>query len=126
MHYLTLIITLPLSVLAVLIVLGNGADATLYLLPDDKSAAFTAPLWQIALTLLGGGFFLGALFVWALQQKARFRYWQESRKCARLEKELEKLHAEETARKDQLAAATAAAAAQAALPPAASASPVRA
>lgn len=121
MQYLTLLITLPLTVFAVLIVLSNGSDATLYLLPDDKDFALTLPLWQVALGLLGGGFFLGALFVWLLHQKARFRYWQESRKTARLEKELEKLHADEVARKDLAAAAAAknaVPAAVAALPPA--------
>jgi len=107
MQYLTLLITLPLTVLAVLLVLSNSAEVTLYLLPDEKDFALTVPLWQAALGLLGGGFLLGALFVWLLHQKARFRYWQESRKTARLEKELEKLHAEETARKDRDAAAQA-------------------
>lgn len=104
MQYLTLLITLPLTVFAVLVVLSNGSDVTVFLLPDDKDFALTLPLWQVALGLLGGGFFLGALFVWLLHQKARFRYWQESRKTARLEKELEKLHADETARKDLAAA----------------------
>jgi uncharacterized membrane protein YciS (DUF1049 family) len=109
MQYLTLLITLPITVFAVLLVLSNGTAVTLHLLPDDAVFAVTLPLWQIALGLLGGGFFLGALFVWLLHQKVRFRFWQESRKAARLEKELEKLHAEETARKDYDAAATAAA-----------------
>lgn len=104
MQYLTLLITLPLTLFAILIVLSNGGDVTLYLLPDDKEFSMTLPLWQVTLGLLGGGFFLGALFVWTLHQKARFRYWQESRKCARLEKELEKLHADDIARKDALAA----------------------
>ncbi|MFN7114570.1 MAG: lipopolysaccharide assembly protein LapA domain-containing protein [Alphaproteobacteria bacterium] len=108
MQYLTLVITLPITVFAVLLVLSNGTAVTLHLLPDDDVFALTLPLWQIALGLLGGGFFLGALFVWLLHQKARFRFWQESRKAARLEKELEKLHAEETARKDRDAAALAA------------------
>ncbi len=108
MQYLTLLITLPLTLFAVLIVLSNGGDVTLYLLPDDKEFSMTLPLWQVTLGLLGGGFFLGALFVWTLHQKARFRYWQESRKCVRLEKELEKLHAEDMARKDAAMAPSAA------------------
>lgn len=104
MQYLTLIITLPLTVLSVLLVLSNPAPVTIYLLPDDSVLSLTLPLWQAALGLLGGGFFLGALFVWILGQKARFRYWRESRKTARLEKELEQLHAEEAAKKDRAAA----------------------
>lgn len=108
MQYLTLLITLPLTVFAVLVVLSNSSDVTLFLLPDEQSFSVTVPLWQATLGLLGGGFFLGALFVWTLHQKARFRYWQESRKCARLEKELDKIHAAETARKDAEAAARAA------------------
>lgn len=103
MQYLTLLITLPLTVIAVLVVLANGADVTVYFLPDDKVLSLTAPLWQVTLGFLFGGFFLGALFVWILHQKARFRYWQESRKTARLEKELEKLHAEDIARQDRAA-----------------------
>lgn len=105
MQYLTLLITLPLTVFAVLLVLSNSAEVTLYILPDEKDFALTVPVWQAALGLLGGGFLLGALFVWILHQKARFRYWQESRKTARLEKELEKLHTEETVRKDRETAA---------------------
>lgn len=108
MQYLTLLITLPLTLFAVLVVLSNGDAVTLYLLPEDKTFSLSLPLWQAALGLLGGGFFLGALFVWTLHQKARFRYWQESRKCARMEKELEKIHAEETARRDAAAAMPAA------------------
>jgi len=95
MQYLTLLITLPITVFAVLLVLSNSAAVTLYLLPDDAAFAVTLPLWQIA------------LFVWLLHQKARFRFWQESRKAARLEKELEKLHAEDIARKDRELAAVA-------------------
>lgn len=105
MQYLTLLITLPLTVFAVLVVLSNTGDVTLHFLPDDKDFALTLPLWQATLGLLGSGFFLGALFVWTLHQKARFRYWQESRKCARLEKELDKIHAAETAKQDAALAA---------------------
>lgn len=104
MQYLTLLITLPLTVIAVLVVLSNGADVSLHFFPDDKTFTLTAPLWQIVLGFLLAGFLFGALFVWILHQKARFRYWQESRKTVRLEKELEKLHAEDIIRQDRAAA----------------------
>lgn len=104
MQYITLIITLPLTVFAVLFVLSNPDSVTLYLWPEDQDFSYAAPLWQVGLGLLGGGFFLGALFVWLLSQKMRFRYWQESRKSARLEKELEQLHAAAQADKDKAAA----------------------
>jgi uncharacterized membrane protein YciS (DUF1049 family) len=112
MRYLTFLITLPLTVFSVLLVLSNGAAVTLSLLPDEEAFAFVLPLWQVALGFLGAGFLFGALFVGILGQRARFRYWQQSRRAARLEKELEELHAAETARKAQTASAAPALAAQ--------------
>lgn len=91
MAYLTLLITIPLTIFAVLFAISNDGDVALGLWPFD--GRYTLPVWLFGLGLLGSGFFLGALFVWLLAQKTRFRYWQESRKSARLEKELEAIHA---------------------------------
>ena len=55
--------------------------------------SWTVPLSLLGLGLLGAGFFLGALFVWLHSQKTRFRYWRESRRSARLKKELDALSA---------------------------------
>lgn len=91
MPYVTLIITIPLTIFAVLFAISNGDDITLGLWPFD--AKYTTPTYLFGLVMLGGGFFLGALFIWLLSQKTRLRLWQESRKTARLEKELDALHA---------------------------------
>lgn len=100
MQFITLLITLPLALFAVLVVLANPEPVTLFLWPEDELLSLSLPLWQMTVGLLFGGFFLGALFVWLLSQKTRFRYWQESRKSARLEKELEDLHSKAEAEKD--------------------------
>lgn len=105
MQYLTLLITVPLALFSVLFVLANGDAVTFYLWPEDDLLSMTLPGWQFGLGMLFGGFFLGALFVSLLAQKTRFRYWQESRKATRLEKELEALHAAAEAEKDQQAQA---------------------
>ena len=100
MQFITLLITLPLALFAVLVVLANPEPVTLFLWPEDEVLSLSLPLWQMTVGLLFGGFFLGALFVWLLSQKTRFRYWQESRKSARLEKELEDIHSKAEAEKD--------------------------
>jgi len=105
MQYLTLLITVPLALFSILFVLANGDAVTFYLWPEDDLLSLTLPGWQFGLGMLFGGFFLGALFVSLLAQKTRFRYWQESRKAARLEKELESLHAAAEAAKDEQAQA---------------------
>lgn len=100
MQFITLLITLPLALFAILVVLANPEPVTLFLWPEDELLSLSLPLWQMTVGLLFGGFFLGALFVWLLSQKTRFRYWQEARKSARLEKELEDIHAKAEAEKD--------------------------
>lgn len=100
MQYITLLITLPLAVVSVLVVLANPEPATVFLWPEDDVLKLTVPMWQLSVGLLFSGFFLGALFVWLHSQKTRFRYWQEARKSARLEKELEELHRAAEAEKD--------------------------
>lgn len=95
MRYLTLAITIPLAVFAVLFAVSNTQDVTVGLWPFEGTRVF--PLWVFALSLLGGGFLLGALFVWLLEQRTRFRYWRESRRSARLEKELEDLQKKQQA-----------------------------
>ncbi len=91
MAYLTLLITIPLTVFAILFAISNGDDISVGLWPLE--GRYALPVWIFGLGLLGCGFFLGALFVWLPAQKMRFRYWQESRKSSRLEKELEAVYA---------------------------------
>lgn len=90
MVYLTLIITLPLTVFAVLFALSNGQGVDLTLWPLEGKMSL--PLSVVGLCLLATGFFCGALFVWMLSQKTRFKLWQETRRAERLEKELDALH----------------------------------
>jgi hypothetical protein len=94
MAYLTHLIAIPLTLCAILFALSNGGDVTVGFWPSERT--WILPLNLFGLALVGAGFFCGALFVWLQYQRLRYRYWQESRKAARLEKELEALH-----RKDQ-------------------------
>ncbi|HYD19353.1 MAG TPA: LapA family protein [Patescibacteria group bacterium] len=89
MAWLTWIITLPLTIFAVLFAVSNHADVTVGLWPFEKTLAVQS--WLLALGMLGAGFFLGALFVWILSTRTRVKYWQEQRRASRLEKELEKI-----------------------------------
>lgn len=90
MSYLTLIITVPLTIFAVLFAVSNKAPVAVEFWPF--TGVFETTINILGAVMLGGGFFLGALFVWIHSQKLRFKYWQESRKAARLEKELDLLH----------------------------------
>jgi len=89
MAYITLIITIPLTVFAALFSLSNTGIVTLSLWPFEKTMDFGVNIFGLA--MLGLGFLLGALFVWIQYQKIRLKLWQESRKTARLEKELDSL-----------------------------------
>lgn len=91
MSYLTLLITIPLTIFAVLFAVSNDADVSVGLWPLD--GRHEMPIYALGLGMLIGGFLLGALFVSILAQKTRFLFWQEQRKRARLEKELDSLHA---------------------------------
>lgn len=95
MSYLTLVITIPLTVFAILFAVSNSADVTVGLWPFEKE--YTLSVWTFGLAMLGAGFFLGSLFVWILSQKTRFQCWKESRRAARLEKELEALNRKQAA-----------------------------
>ena len=90
MHYITLLITLPATVFAVLFAASNSGDVTVHFWPLKNE--MTLPLSVVALSMLGAGFFLGALFVWIYSRKTVFECWKESRRAARLEKELEEMH----------------------------------
>lgn len=90
MNYLTLFITVPLTVFAVLFAVMNTDKVTVRFLPLD-GFAFETQISLMVLGMMGAGFFLGALFVWLYTQKLRFQYWKETRRADRLEKELEQL-----------------------------------
>lgn len=77
MKYLTAIITLPLTLLALSFALSNQQDVTASLWPFDATLIW--PLYAVALPMLALGFFCGALFVWLHAQRARFRSWRQGR-----------------------------------------------
>jgi hypothetical protein len=87
--YITLIITVPLTIFVALFAVSNTGDVTVGLWPLAQKLTLSSGVF--GLLMLGGGFFLGALFVWIHSQKLRFKWWRESRRAARLEKELETL-----------------------------------
>lgn len=103
MAYLTHLIAIPLTLCAILFALSNPGDVTVGLWPSERT--WTLPLNLFGIALVGAGFLCGALFVWLQYQKLRYRYWQESRKAARLEKELEALHEKGQPPSDAIAAA---------------------
>lgn len=90
MKYVTLIITIPLTLFAALFALSNTAAVELSLWPLPLT--YTTTINILGAAFLGAGFLAGALFVWFHSQKMRFQYWQERKKSARLEQELDLLH----------------------------------
>lgn len=90
MSYLTLFITVPLTVFITLFAISNTGDISVSLWPLDQT--FTIGIWLLGLGMMAAGFALGALFVSILSQKTRFRYWQERRRADKLEQELERVH----------------------------------
>ena len=90
MAYLTLIITIPLTLFALAFAASNSASVKFGLWPLDQT--WDVPLSILALGMLGLGFLSGAGFVWIMYQRLRFHHWQHKRKIARLEKELDGLN----------------------------------
>lgn len=88
MNFLLLLITVPLTAFAAVFAMFNTGDVTVTFIHD-----YTLPLSAVCLGLMGAGFFFGALFMWILGQKTRFKCWKETRRADRLEKELERLQA---------------------------------
>lgn len=88
---LTLLITFPLTVFAVLFAVSNRQDVAVAFWPLVDS--YTIPVWLLGLSFLGGGFFLGACFVALQAQRIRYRLWREKNRADRLEKDLAGLKA---------------------------------
>jgi uncharacterized integral membrane protein len=100
-NYLTLLITLPLTIFSVLFVVSNTGSISLYLYPGAPEQQ--VPIYLLGMVLLGGGFFLGALFVGLHAQKTTILYWREQQRAARLEKELDELQVKKDAAEDIIA-----------------------
>lgn len=89
MGYLTLFITIPLTLFVLLFAASNTSVVPVSLWPLDD--VLTIPLSTIGIGLLCAGFIAGAVFVFLYAQKIRLRWWQEKRKNRQLEKDIENL-----------------------------------
>lgn len=98
MKYITWIITLPLTALAVIFAAGNTQYVPLYLSPFDEPVQ--TRLYMIGLAMLGIGFLCGALFVWLNSLKLNVKYRSEQKRADRLDRELER-QKKESAEKDR-------------------------
>ena len=90
MTYLTLLITVPLTLIAVFFAVANTTEAPFFLLPGAE--AVTLPIYIVGLGMLLGGFLGGALFVGIHAQRTTYQLWQEKKRAAQLEKDLDALH----------------------------------
>ena len=90
MAWLSLIITIPLTIFAVLFAVSNAQVVPVALWPFEGTIDW--PLSAVGLVLMLSGFLCGAVFVWMQAQKTRFKLWQETKRADRLEKELDLAH----------------------------------
>lgn len=87
MNFLGLIITVPLTVFAVLFAVSNGGEVRVSLWPLEQIFVTRASI--LGLVMMALGFFAGAVLVALQAQKTRFAFWRERRKTMRLEKQIE-------------------------------------
>lgn len=90
MRYLSLFISIPLVMIAGLVLVSNTGPVAFYLFPGTLPEQ--VPLGWMLTGTLGTGFAAGALFVWLQAQRAVFEGWKQRRRADRLEAELEELH----------------------------------
>ena len=87
MSWLTLPITIPLTIFAVLFAVSNLNAVTVGIWPLEQT--WDNPVYKLALGMLGGGFLLGALYVWLLSHRTAYRLWQQKREVKKLSRELD-------------------------------------
>lgn len=87
MKYFSWFITIPLTVLSLMFLIGNTDNVSLYYWMDKPP--YELPLYAVGLAMLGIGFFGGALFVSLNYYALRHEHWKVKRRLARLETELE-------------------------------------
>ena len=100
MRYLSWMITIPLTVLSVLFLVGNtGKVAVHYWI---NTPPFDVPLYAVGLAMLGIGFLAGAMFISLSYYALRHKHWRLKRRLARLEEEMDDLlNAPRTAEDDE-------------------------
>jgi len=87
MKYFSWFITIPLTVLSLMFLIGNTDNVSLHYWMDKPP--YELPLYAVGLGMLGLGFFGGALFVSLNYYALRHEYWKVKRRLSRLETELE-------------------------------------
>lgn len=87
MKYISWVITIPFTVLALLFVISNKTYVSVNYWFDKPP--YDVPLYAVGLGMLGIGFLGGALFVSFSYYALRHEYWKTKLKLNRLEKQLE-------------------------------------
>lgn len=98
MKYFSWFITIPLTVLSLMFLIGNTHDVSLYYWTNTPP--YELPLYAVGLAMLAVGFLGGAFFVSLNYYALRHEHWKVKRRLARIETELE-----ESKKKPPIAAA---------------------
>lgn len=88
MRYVSLLVTVPLTVFSILFAMSNIGKVSVSLTPVGPQAEL--PLWLVGLGLMGVGFFCGALLLWLGALRLRFSRRRALGQVARLERELQR------------------------------------
>ena len=106
--FTTLFITLPLTLFALSFALSNALPVGVSLWPLNFGATPAISLGLLGVTLLGCGFFFGAVFVCLWSQHWRYRAWQLQRRLDRADRALADLERQQQEQRDIAAAEIAA------------------
>lgn len=87
MKYFSWFITIPLTVLSLMFLIGNTDPVSVYYWMDTPP--YELPLYAVGLAMLAVGFLSGALFVSLNYYALRHEHWKVKRRLARLETEME-------------------------------------
>ncbi|MBK1636967.1 LapA family protein [Rhodovulum adriaticum] len=101
MRYIRLLFLLALAICLVVVAIANGTPVTLTLLPEEL-ATFTGVSQSVELPLYAVGFggvltglLIGFFWEWAREGKYRATASRQKREMARMQRELDKLKAEQ-------------------------------
>jgi uncharacterized integral membrane protein len=87
MKYFAWLITIPLTVLSLMFLIGNTGSVSVHYWMNTPP--YELPLYVVGLAMLGVGFLSGALFVSLNYYALRHEHWKVKRRLARLETELQ-------------------------------------